>query len=1746
MIIKRNNMPKVTIFKHKDVMDSYVSRNETNGIITAITDKIDNHIQMVDNNIGFEYCEVPREAITEIEKNIFKRDPLVENITGLDKRVDSSMSNDNIISFDKCNNIIGMITSDNMDINYESTSYTGVHSELYGKISYNNKEINSIITNKITKYNPFCEFNLTDIVKSFIINDIIYSIHRGGYITIYTIETKTTKIVSFIEEFSLYDEIPIKNNDYFDKIEFSNVVTNVATNNEMIVITTTSNSILFNTLTETYNILPLTINGETIIEIQFYNNFIYYITNTNDKNYKIFKYNIITSEKDEITITNKDSIFFPNTITKIGNDIIIYESISKFGKHLTTDIEYIHIVNESDLATIIKIQLNFPVSARFISGSLTEMYVNVTSDEELFDNSLIFINSTDKKLYNKNINIFDEDIKEVFHDNSSIISFSNNNIYYISLDSITNEINYINKYDLIKNRNSGKYIIDCTVNEEKCIVTFDDNTQIIIDINTINSNNNIYTIKNNSLLSIINNEIQTFIKNDKLYTIIDNSIDSLVITPHTQIFTNDEFDSISLLFSNNINETDSNFIIITNGDSFTRITMFSLIYTIGIPTLTVLNNHGIGSILTSDSNLVRILNNKILLPINPEETSKTFLIVCDFDKNIFIRNVLSTPLSNYTKTLFISIDNTDINFSIGIDTTVYRTSNIESLLSTDGDVSIIQNIENDIFINNSLETINTNTVLCSYATINKLEFIDKLLTINNIIIDNNPSKIIKLGIDYIFISKKDIKIYNYEFLLKSVFKNDLNTDNVINIQKISDYIYILFTNNGTIYIDLTNIDEKELSSIIYENKDMEYIKNSGLIGICDNSTISIIDTINIINYYDIINNVNTSINKQFNIQLHRFKIDSIERINSSIYVSISYFDKIDNYYLGSFVINIFNSTVDLIELNNIEIQNNTKYIDTNYSDMVLIDDNLYILFYNNDKISCKIINIDTFIDTDIDTIYSIPSGTFYSGMIATEDDLYILTTDGVVDITTYEEKVHIEPSLPVLAEYYKINIINKEKFNILKIDNTNLKINFKSKNLDNDLLINFIKDSDNPYSFQFLIDNFINLRISVNDSEVYICNTDTFECIMMNIDTIYSFINGYKLFNIMKNEEFYSNTFFNYFTNGFVSFNNYSGLYNEFYNKQYTTIGDFINDKEVIFIDYKLNKYSCIKNNMFPILVNIDKYSNDFISIRILSSLYITKQINYCFDNDKIIFTDSKYLNKENDEITLLNNIPISSESYHYKEFENECKVILNKEDDNIFGYNQCIFIDSLNSVFSIDMISGLEIKPIYVDNNDILHSIIKNGNNTYYLNGINENDAVLIQDFNNVVDAVKVQDIDNLILLINNEGKVIVYNTVTLEYKNITFVNDCIIGLPDNYSFERIINLSDNYTCVIIVKNKQTNNYHLIPNCKITLTLDSFENPVFEVNTTTIGIIKSFYINNIMINSFNIPTTNLITGLNFNSCIKTIESVNYDININVSIGNITIDGNLIDNINNFTHTYITDNKIIDPKIFIRDRYFIIQYSKKIIICQLIDRFIPDFIPLYEITQNNYGKTKIITDVMISGRNILFTFSDKTCRVVNVIGALNDSNEQVTFFDNGFKYYTEYKINSSNIDLKTFVTESGYVGYFTDNLIYIFKKGENRFINIPTTTMVKYFCIDTLYNRVYCIDDKNNFGYIDIINYRYIPIKALTDMNVINIVYTVFNTVEILTTIGVLIYMNENLYKLTDREPDGKEIIIYPYKSYSN
>lgn len=1749
MLINRNRLPIVNIFKHSDVMDSYVSRNETNGILAEIESKLITHKAMINDNIGFDYSAAPREAIKEISKNIFSRHPLVDNVYGLTKREDNSLASPDILSSDRYNNLLGYITSDNINNTDDKTAFSNIAANSYAKIAYEERT-----PEDLTKFNPFVNYSLTDAVRIFLKNNIVYTIHRGGYITIRDITTQAVRVVNIIQKESLFSENFVKNEIFFNQIDLNNLVTNADfNNNSSIVITTMMEEYIFDLNNESCNKIDVTLIDETVIDVKFYDNKIYFIISNNIFNYKIKVYNTSTQELIDLSI-DKDSTFFPNSIVKIGLGIYVYESINKFGKHIDNSIKFIklsesNVCNIQTYTTPVEVKISSMVG---VDENAIQFFIK--SDDILFNNSIITL-TDDLFLLDKNICTINSNINKIkMYDSGITIISSEDDISFFFFDNFISQVVSINKLGLTKHRNTGNYIVDFSTSGANFIVLFDDNTYRIIPITSIKKKS-LYTTDRKNIFSYEVLGVRTIITNDKIYTITDGNISTMIVTPHTSLFDQIEYDNVSIFHYQFISDTITNVVFVTKSNSFTRFTMMQIEYTNGIPDLSILSTSGINSIVKFDTSLIRINMQKFLIPVLTN-SSKLFLVVCDFTKSIIVKNYLQTT-EEYSKSIFLNIDCS--RMSIGIGSTVYDCDTVTSLFDTPFQANESQDIDPNIFIQATTLTLPVSRITQNYAAIKADGSYDfNLHSFNNINL-NNISKHYTFDNYHIFVSNKDIKIFNSSFVLISIC--DFDSSEILTIEEENEAELILKTSIGDIYIN-EDISTDIVDTILFKNKSINYISvdNSDYIILNDNFTISIIDNVYNKYYYDILNELVPD-DILLNDSIHSISIDSAKMTGDYLYIGISIRDT-NNCYIGSFII-VFNLLTEIVNFYSLVdhidpvIDESICKVNTKFIDMALINGEMKVLFYFDSRIKCA-----TFIDGSkayTTIIFSIPNNVTYLAMncIDSDNNVYILTSDETVHSTDYTAKDLIYPSKVLLSDFYFVDVINKEKFKyvISKIDN----IKYISKSLIGGVIYS-INTTTPSTIFQYIQSNFKDLTMNTSIADAYLYNKNKKECIKINVEGIFNFTNGYYLFNYKPFLLGYnSNLFFTFFTNGFVSFNNLSGMMYFKDNMKISTVGNrIVKDIDTI-LEFEVNKLSCIKNNKFNKLVdsikgyedNSVQFYSDIFMVQTIVNGNDSKYLNYLIDDGfyTILFSDSKPISVRNSQLLYLPDLTVENTSHIYKEMENNTAVILGKKDDAVFGYSQCIFIDSSNSYHTIDMNDGFEIKPIFVDTNGILHSIVKNGDVTIYMYGTSVVNSVVIDSFENVADAIKIPEIINSILLTNVNGDLIIFDTGDynngLKYKTINFTSDDIIGLPTNYSFIRIITLNDNFTATIIVKNNQTNKLNIISDCRLTLTLDVFGLPFFEVITTYVGVIKNYYFdNNADTNKYVLPNTNNNFGLSFVDCIKTIESNINDINITVHIGKIPIDSEFVDTINPFVDTFTTRDKSIPPAIFIRKGFFIVQYGKNIDIFEITDLSTPNFIPLYRIKQNDNVITKQLIDVGINNNNhLILSFNDKTARVIDIKKSI-ENNSQVTVIDTDFHFYKEYKPLSYNDDIKWFITEIGIVGYVSDNDCYIYTN--NGFQHVPTSNeYIKFFCIDPIYGRVYTVDDLDNFGYIDIKTLSYIPVKALTEMDVKGLVFTQFNTVEILTTVGIFIYVNEILHKINNINPDGYDLIVYPFREYS-
>ncbi|MFW6377287.1 MAG: hypothetical protein ACOCZ5_01450 [bacterium] len=1739
MLINRNKIPKVTTFKHDHVMDSYVSKKEIDDMIKSASDKSKAYSDFIFNNMGFDHTRVPLEIITRKSDNVFHRKPILDS-GKIEAYTDNSLSDDSIVHSNRFNNLMGIVSSE--DLNPDGlTRYSGIFNGIYSKITYGDKKDPE---ENYSKFSPYSSFNMTDVVKSFIKNDVVYSIHRGGYLTVYNSTTKDVDIVEVIEGLSITDRIPVKNDTYFSDFEFSNVVTQATFNGEdTIAICTTNELILFNINDNTFNIVEGFIVDSVVIDMKLYGSSLYIIENFEDSTYRVKRFNLNENSINNFSSSNEESDFFPNTICKIGNSVIVYESSFKFGKHLMNNISY--MVLDDSTCNIKKYELPINVKINHIYGNdINKLYISVSSNIEFIDNSIIVINNESTLEYNhKNKGSSLEDSKISLYKDDIIYSVNDTDI---SITKISNgNVSTSLTTNICKDRNSGKFITDLYLGSDSLIITFDDNTHGIYPITSIISllRDSVSVIKNRFSIEFMVDSNLIVLDYNKLYIINNGDIANTRVIDYTPIYGDIlEFNSIFSIGYYKSAENSVNLVLVSKTAGCTvRFTMINIDYSESY-SVTVLQTSGWNEEICINSELIRNKNNKIYIPISKKGTS-TFLVVCDFDKNIIIRNKLIES-DGYTKDFYI--DENCENTSIGIHNTIYTNTLLDILHVTDQTANFTNEIDTISFSDTSVENIDSSTILANYMIVNWLNPIN-IHTIDNVRRGETGSKIMRFGEHTITISKEFVKVYNSNSL-KLIVNNTFRDDTIVSYYSLSEHEFIINLESSSIILNLNPsiIDADKIADdlkryIIFNNKNIKHIENGPLHLFNDNNVLSVIDTEDDKKYIDILNMVSDTEISLPN-SLYEIKINTIDKFNDHIYITISVVNRLYNGLYGSLLISIDETSVKLksLDFDNLVEDNGASRINTKFTNTKIIDESLYIVYYRNGKIDCSIIDTTGTI-TDIPSIYQMDSTNLFLGMICGNDSIDILNSSQYISSADYSTKSYGSYSYPTNNTYYKV-FVEGNRFATISVDD---KITFKIRTIGKPLHVPFVYYI-NSSEEEFLTNNFKDLEFVYNivDNNVGVYKNDTKESIIVDNSNILSSINGYRLFN-KRLSDYKSETLFDYFTNGYVVFDNKSGLYSN--STMFEGFGNYIVESDLFIIEYNINDNSLIRDNQYDRFVDISIQNSDDIRVynsTIINDEFGVKTLSYFINDHKVLLSDSKYIGILNDSISLT--FEPSNPEYRpiYEKLKDGIFIILSKDQDNKFGYDSMV-INKNGSQKIIDQYNA-ELKPVYITDSDIIHSIVRLDNgNVIHIDDSETSSDILIDGFTDIVDVISIDYIDGLLMMVNESGEVIFYdindNDNGTKYNLITNVEEYIVGIPEDYSYSKLLKFSNNNKCTLLLKKNGTDNYYIATNCSINYgvydSLNTLDDIRFEISVG--DIIESLDVKENTFNSLNSPNSSSMSKFILRDSIK--KDTNGSFNMNVKIGEISIVGNL----NTLTNIYETnisvDDDSITPRIFLSEDIFILQYGTIIDIFE-INEGVPDFNPFYRIVQSSSIEKYTITDIMRSFDRLLLKFSNNTCMTSYI------RNSGSLIVDLGFRNFIQY--DSQRIDyVDYFQTSYGVVGYVAGDGVFVFDESYFKKIN---KNMVEIHCIDNINNKIYIVDEFSNFGYVSVDNMEYVPIKIFVNQKVISLSYNCrFNTVDIITDNGVVLtYLNGELYKIKEFEIEddicnNSEILYHPYRDFN-
>jgi len=1814
MLINRNKTPKVTVFKQDDVMDSYVSKNEIGDVLNDIDEAIVEHSEFINEEIGFNYKNAPRELISKIATTrSFKRQPIVDENTIIVDRIDSSIEDESVIHFDHCNDVAGIISSDNFD-NELTTRFIGNdEGKIYSSISRNPMFHGSQLPRET--YNPYHYMSPDSVINTFHKDNKVFTIYRGGYIKIYHTINKTVDTVNLVKNNDFKSIIQNKVFRYFTEFTMNSVVTNVSYNNDsLIAISTTDDLLIFYMDDLSFESHKKILQNRLIIDLLFIDSKLYIIfnfyneLNTNSQycEFRIEEYNLLTEEIIPYIIED-NAYFFPNCLVSIGNSIVAYEKYSKFGLHSHNKLSFVEL-NAINAVTTINIGKNednldyeyeiqpegFEIGALF-GNDINNFFILVRSAEDnIFNKSLI--NVTNKEFVSiphQNFKL-PSGIKTIYH-NNYVYSLNENCDTLCIIKLFNNTVVGLKELKLNRFRNTSYNINNFSICDNMIIVSFDDNTYISYDLVTINDlvNESIFKTNSTNTLEIKINNKTIYINQSKLDIFInDKYSDSL---DFTNVFNPYEFTSIVAYKWFIVDSDTINISFVTrainydvNPDYYTRVTMVELNHS-STPGIIVLNTYGWFENMDHPDILiekVRFVNGVMYFPVEFGDGEGCCLITCNYNNDSIKRFTIVDPYA-YTKSLYLNEECSHI--SIGINEIINSTTIPEvitnGIASTDNDTILLSPTE---FLNVSVDAISLENVLHTYATIDSNGlFVTRLLNLNAIR-QYVYKRLIAIEDKYITLDDNFIKVYdsNYNLLSCEYYERGYN-DDFFSYYMVTPNIVVLYSNVSKIFIDLNNF---KITKPTINTRITNKIEKDGVTVIEGSHIISIIDSVRDVNYIDILNMCNNNIPIQ---SIDNITLNTVDYNNGMYYITVSIFT-FNNNFKGSVLIRLdSDSNVTVISLANI-FEEYLCFVNSKLVTSMKDENNLYIIYYKEGFINYRIYNlISNSLVTEVLKIFTIESSRFCIGLFSKNNNIFVLDSFNKMSKFTLSNQPDMIVYYPPVSDYNAKHYVTETEnglmyLRITFIDTVGITdtIFLNTYNFDDDMnYTSYFHDTNLPDSFRDSLLNFFNHFIPIineSDSSMYLINLHEYSAgyFKVELSGITNIVINYLSFgrNI---EGFKSNLFLDIFTGSFVAFDTYCGSSN----KDYYLIDNILIKRKPtdIVVNYNINEYSVAKFNDYNYITSFVREDNIYKIVVTNRYRGYSKYINYLIENDTIILSEFGYIGYKNNkyifEIIDENNFMSREVSTIHVNLNEDINIVLKKVVSSNFGFMYMDYYNEDVLIYHLDLNSyDTSFKPVFLDNTNTLISILSMNNgttacmmniDTYNIRNItfNMGDEEILP-FSNVVDAVHINEIDNSVLLVNSIGDLLLisigestgYQIEKLFKISNDKIVDFVIGIDRNkYNFIRILNISDDLFCSVLVQDVNNPSLYLvIPGCRMILNYVD-NNYIFEIDTTVVGVLESEKIadyNLYKVSSrYLVPTYDNINGLPFGGTVLSLDNnSSFNINVNVDIGKLNIDKDFFDIDEVHSQIFNTNIKAIRPKIFLSDRYFLVQYGDKIDIFTFVedDRYTPNFQPLYRIIQNNQVALKEIVEAEFSFNNVILTFSDRSCRSLILS---HDVDEM--FIDNGFKVYDELDAKR-DIDIKYFITDNESRGYITSDKIFILNDGAFEEIKIKDNNIdIKLLetCLDKLHNRIYCISEDYQhdhvLGYVDLNERKYIRLRVFNNTKVETIYSTPLDSIDIITTDGSLYcILDNNLFKIRNKgyinttDIKSTNLIVYPYNEF--
>ncbi len=585
MLMNRNFTPSASNFNKTQIEEAFVTEKETEGLVEDITEIITDSDKYINENIGFNHMEKTDEMIAEVgDSHFVRRSNFSDGEIFHDRSLrEGKIDGESIIDYSRHNDTIAVITTGE-GFNTGDIRIPGIDGKLRGTVKYG---MNTQVDDSVS-FNPNVESGLNDIISTYFVDETIFNVHRGGYVSEYNVKSRGTSIYKVIEE-DIHAQVDNHDNHFFysryqsvgvsafSKFDGRYIV--IVTPVEIYVFDTSSGSVrkLGSSFVDTYTIIDIEVVDSVIYNLCIVDN-----TNPNTtENCLIYEYDISSNSTNIINL-DADSEFTPNTLVHIGDSIVAYNKLGR----LTVDgmnqfIKYQMFDIKTKVVTSESYDIKFPVGIQFIDG-LSEggLHIGLNSDNPVLRNSTICKNPTGYTLSKHSIG---SGVETLIYGNFSLM------VDDMVITASSTDINFstyngwrVNKSVTFKPsefRNASTAITTIADSGGSLIVTYNDNTFDMIAYSDIKSliDSGKTTIRDFGAIHFKSFDDNFYLLNDKFYRMTKDDPSSMVWKSYgNPLYSESEWNS-KVAVKVDMNEIDDfDILVVTNLNGNFRTAVFNL------------------------------------------------------------------------------------------------------------------------------------------------------------------------------------------------------------------------------------------------------------------------------------------------------------------------------------------------------------------------------------------------------------------------------------------------------------------------------------------------------------------------------------------------------------------------------------------------------------------------------------------------------------------------------------------------------------------------------------------------------------------------------------------------------------------------------------------------------------------------------------------------------------------------------------------------------------------------------------------------------------------------------------------------------------------------------------------------------------------------------------------------------------------------------------------------------------------